>query len=102
MSKPYKEDKPYYKRMILNNSSLLIQVNEKADYSYTDGKGKRIEQIEPAEVTIYHSPRYWEDDNFQLHLKNRQQLKDYIKTLQDFEEKHGDLLDMVQGEYKKQ
>lgn len=87
----------YYKYMTLTNAGLTVAVKEKADYSYTDANGNRVENIEPAEVTIYHSPRKWDDDRFMIHLKNRKELREYIEMLQVFEEKYGDLLDQVQG-----
>jgi len=91
-----REDVLYYKSMRLKSAQLVVEVKEAADYSYVDDAGERVEQLEPARVSIFHSPAKWDQDKFNVRLKNRAELKEYIAMLEDFEQKFGDLLDQVQ------
>ena len=78
MSHTTKEDTLYYRSMTLTGKDLTIQLNE---------LGK--------EICIFHSPRRWNDSNFQVHLTSRKDLQAYILMLQDFEQRYGDLLDDI-------
>lgn len=91
-----REDVQYRKSMMLTSASLVVEVREKADYSHKDADGKQITNIDPAYVEIFHSPARFDSDRFKVHLKNRQELKDYIEMLVDFEATFGTLLDDVQ------
>jgi hypothetical protein len=96
MSKIETNDKSlYYKRMTLVSASLTVEVKEKADYSYTNSDGKKIKQIEHAYVRIFHSPSKFINKDV-IELNTREELKDYIKMLQDFDSKYGHYLEEVQ------
>ena len=81
------ESTQYYKSMRLLSTNLVVEVQEKSN-------------ISPGDVRIYHSPRKWDDDQFMVHLKDRQGLRDYIAMLQDFDETYGHLLDQIQAPTK--
>lgn len=87
----------YKKRMVLQGTSLTAEIEEPMDYSYTDLDGKRVKNIEPSCMYIYHSPAYFEQDKFMVHIKNRTKLREYIAMLQDLDEKFGNILDDVEN-----
>lgn len=86
MAKKYdvQDRQQFYKRLVLKSTNLVVEVKEKSEW-------------DNGEITIYHSPRKWDDSQFKVHLKDRQDLKDYITMLQDFDREYGGLLDMVEG-----
>lgn len=77
-----KEDTLYYKSMRLTNAQLVVEVKEKTEF-------------DPADVSIFHSPSKYEN-KFRIQLKNRQELREYIAMLQDFDYRFGNLLDEMQ------
>lgn len=81
-----KDDVMYYKSMRLKSNNLVITVKEKSEIARETGR-----------IEIYHSPAKWEGDRFMVILKNRAELKDYIAMLQDFDERFGDALDLIQA-----
>lgn len=83
-----KEDNRYYKSMRMESNALVVEVKEAHRHS--------ADTFDPACIRIFHSPSKWVGDRFSVTLKNREELKEYITMLQDFDAKFGHLLDLVQ------
>lgn len=76
------DDVMYYKAVRLVSTGIVVRVDEKTPWS--DGA-----------IEIFHSPSRFKEGHRTIRLKDRQDLKDYITMLQDFDERFGEQLDEI-------
>lgn len=72
----------YYKSIRLASTGIVVEVKEKSPWD--DGA-----------ISLFHSPARFDQGHNCLLLRDRQDLKDYIAMLQDFDERFGEQLDDI-------